>query len=282
MKTFIKKATFLFYIVAFYGCDKIDKPYDVPDVSGQSRKVIVEDFTGHTCGNCPEAAKTAEQLKELYGDNLIIIGVHSGGFAKPKTGYPDNRYSTDFRTEAGNTYNEEWKVDVAGNPNGLVSRRKINDNYIINPNNWSAAIEEIRALPVILKMELTVTYDSISRILEASVKAQSTADINGSHKLVICITEDKIIDWQKDYSMPIGQEDVPNYEHNHVLRGTITDKWGEELFAGSFPTGSLKLKTINNYTLNTNWNADNCHVIAYVYDATTYEIIQAEEIKLIP
>ena len=35
-----------------------------------------------------------------------------------------------------------------------------------------------------------------------------------SHNVVVCITEDRIIDWQT----VAGQGDVSNYEHNHVLR----------------------------------------------------------------
>ena len=34
-------------------------------------------LSGHKCGNCPRAEK-AEELKEIYGDQLIPIAIHAG------------------------------------------------------------------------------------------------------------------------------------------------------------------------------------------------------------
>ena len=39
------------------------------------------------------------------------------------------------------------------------------------------------------------------------------------HNIFICLAENNIINWQKD-----GQEEVENYEHNHILRSVIADE----------------------------------------------------------
>ena len=53
------------------------------------RVVLVEDFTGASCTNCPGAASTLESLLEKYPNNLIVIGVHSRFLALPaKSGDP--------------------------------------------------------------------------------------------------------------------------------------------------------------------------------------------------
>jgi thiol-disulfide isomerase/thioredoxin len=45
---------------------------------GVTRRVLLEDFTGHTCNNCPAAAVIAEGLQTFYGeDQLILVGVHA-------------------------------------------------------------------------------------------------------------------------------------------------------------------------------------------------------------
>lgn len=99
-----------FVILLILGaCDKIDKPRenttsligvnyierDNYAVAGFN-KVLLEDYTGHTCGNCPRAAEKAEELKTLYKDSLIVIAVHAGSFANPTSSYPN-----DYRTNVG-------------------------------------------------------------------------------------------------------------------------------------------------------------------------------------
>ena len=66
-------------------CDIIEEPFLVP-VAGSNdtipvvekvRKVLLEDFTGQKCPNCPEAAEIAHNLKTIYGEQLILLTVHA-------------------------------------------------------------------------------------------------------------------------------------------------------------------------------------------------------------
>ena len=44
-----------------------------------ARKVLIEDFTGQRCPNCPKATDEIHHLQETYGeDNIIAVGIHSG------------------------------------------------------------------------------------------------------------------------------------------------------------------------------------------------------------
>ena len=58
----------------------------------ECKKILLEDYTGHKCGNCPRAAEKAEELKEIYGDQLIPIAIHAGFFASDFGG----NFTTDF------------------------------------------------------------------------------------------------------------------------------------------------------------------------------------------
>lgn len=43
-----------------------------------ARKVLIEDFTGQKCVNCPKATDEIHVLQETYGeDNIIAVGIHS-------------------------------------------------------------------------------------------------------------------------------------------------------------------------------------------------------------
>ena len=63
---------------AVASCDYIDEPFRNPGGGGTAtangdtvlqteRAVLVEDFTGHQCKNCPKASKVLKQLDSLYG-----------------------------------------------------------------------------------------------------------------------------------------------------------------------------------------------------------------------
>ena len=69
---------FLLLPVLFWACDTVSyrdayevQPPVVPDTSTKdsnaldyTRKIFLEDYTGHTCGNCPFAAEEAKKMEE--------------------------------------------------------------------------------------------------------------------------------------------------------------------------------------------------------------------------
>ncbi len=98
---------------SFMACDKVEAPYKEEKEIKVNRKVLLEDFTGHKCVNCPNAHDIAHDLQELYGeDNLIVIATHAGFFSTPSSG----DFAYDFRTEAG----PEW-ADYYGIQNYLYN-----------------------------------------------------------------------------------------------------------------------------------------------------------------
>ena len=287
MEKVLKYISLSLLFFCFFACDYIEKPLADIQNGGNNpqdsiiRKLLIEDFTGHTCGNCPAAAKTAQQLQELYGKKIIIVGIHSGYFAEPDLS--GSKYTTDYRTAAGEAYNELWKNDVAGNPNGFVSRSKIiNNNIIIQPGSWGEAVELLKNNLPDISIDLNIVYDGNTRSLKATVKSKAINTLSEKHDLVLYLVEDKITDWQKDYSITSGDQDVENFIHKHVLRDNINGTWGEELFSSSFAAGDSIVKTYNNYLINPSWKAEDCSVIAYIYNTNTYEIIQAEEVHITP
>src|SRR5690606_27366869 len=93
-----------------------------------SRKALLEDYTGHTCGNCPAAAESAHQLAEQYGDKLVLMAVHAGFFSRLKN--PD--YLTSYTTSVGNDWDgsKGFGVSAVGNPNGMVNRKAYDGSLI--------------------------------------------------------------------------------------------------------------------------------------------------------
>ena len=99
----------------FQSCDVIEGPFTeeiiVEECAEKCKKILLEDYTGHKCGNCPRAAEKAEELKEIYGVQLIPIAIHAGFFASDFGG----NFTTDFTSIAGNEWDTFFGNSAAGN-----------------------------------------------------------------------------------------------------------------------------------------------------------------------
>ncbi len=61
------------------------------------RAVLIEDFTGQKCVNCPNGTTLINDIVETYGeDNVIAVGIHSGPLSKDG--------EDGLATETGNDY----------------------------------------------------------------------------------------------------------------------------------------------------------------------------------
>ena len=83
---------FSFLTLAISACTEIAPV--VPTLG--DRKVLVEEFTGVRCVNCPAGASELDNLRGIYGDRLVVVSIHTGDFSTP---YSDSKF--DFRTPEG-------------------------------------------------------------------------------------------------------------------------------------------------------------------------------------
>ena len=285
----IKFATLIITVLVFFACDKIEKPY-LEENGGKCgngslsipiKKILLEDYTGHTCGNCPRAAEQTELLVETYCDHIIPISVHAGFFADP---YVSGKYTYDFRTTTGYAWDGFFGNGSAGLPNGMVNRIEYNGTKILAYESWAAAVEQLLKEPPTINIKIENNFSKGTRELKTSVDVSFLKSTSEQLKLIVLIVEDSIINWQKDYEYVDlenpGNTDIENYVHRHVLRSTINGDWGNTIVEDGIEQGKILNKSFT-YVLNPEWLAEHCSVIAFVYRADTKEVIQAEVNKLI-
>lgn len=291
--------TLFSFIIVITSCDVVEGPYLIDDggitpadTSSNTyvKKVLIEDFTGHTCPNCPAAARELEAIHDVYGDQIIGMALHvTTGFASPWTGA--GKFEYDFRTKWGTDWDNFFGISNAGLPRGMVNRTGYPNDHKLGKNEWLAAV--ITELEKEFDFGISITTAISGGNGTITVNTELLNDVNGNYNLVVCLTESNIINWQKD-----GQSDIENYEHNHVLRTVLTD---EELSTSSSYTAGYEIVTtitINlsaleqyniDYSANTaingngnsgGWDAANMSVVAYIYDNTTKEIVQVQEAHL--
>lgn len=297
MKTRIKLflSAMLLSVFAFtISCDKIEEPYvkviesidtaacpipEFPAATTAVKRVLLEDYTGHTCVNCPSAAILAHNLKVANGDKLILLAVHAGFFAKPT---PGGDFTYDFRSEAGTAWDDFFKVGMVGNPNGMVNRIGYpQSTHIKSPPTWASAVSSALAGEPLLDLQMINEYDSTERKLCTHIKTRFITSINKNLKLIVVIAESGIIKPQKNNDPNSGVTPVIfDYSHSHVLRTAITTTWGSTIAsAGTANPESV----VNSYKhiLKDEYVPENCSVIAFVYDDETKEVLQAIEVDVI-
>lgn len=301
MRTFILKSLFFFATTTItVSCDFVqDANPPLETVSGGSgingidisdsitipnssvRKVMIEDYTGHKCGNCPAAAVELSNIETSNPGKIVPIAIHAGFFAKTNLQYP-----TDFQTTTGDTYDIKFGNSAAGNPNGLINRTDYgNSNFIKQYSSWSSATASQLATTPKFQISIKYKYNTGSLKLNADVTVKSLVNNTGIYKVVILLTEDSIIAEQLDYSKPVGSQFIANYEFNHVLRATINSAWGDNIFTSGAPLNTTETVSKTNFQLSSTFKIPKCHLVAYIYDAdasspTYYEVLQSEKLKM--
>ena len=249
MKAFKTIYVPILVLLAFVtACSEIDEDerliYVKPAPVG--RNVLIEDFTGQRCVNCPTASLEIEKLQEQYGaDTVIAVSIHSGPFAKSLRGVPYPLY-----TSEGDEYYNYWKVE--SQPMGVIDRTGTVDYTL-----WSTRVKEEVVKTAPLSLYVTCLYDEATRQADISVFGTGT-DGNTTGKLQVWLTEDHITDFQL---MPDGSRNDA-YIHNHVLRCCVNGTWGtpiEVRESEDFHQGFSQ-------TIDEAWQPNNMSVVAFIYN----------------
>ena len=272
----------LIFAVSFNSCDKVDAPFiESRDYCNGNKKVLIEDYTGHGCVNCPGAAVLAQELKEIFCGRAVIIAVHAGYFAQPD--FENNPvFAANFTTEAGNEWDTYFGNSAKGNPNGLIDRAQINDSYVIFPQSWAEVADPLLMEPAEAFITINNDFNVSNNTLSTNIKTEFQQDIEGSFKVIVCITQDNIIAPQKNNDPEIGATPIDStYVHNHVLRGTLNGSWGEYVST----TGAVAMNEVYEKTYDiefpASWIPKDCHVVAFVYNESNKQVLQAEEIPVL-
>jgi len=278
----IRYLILLAFLVVFVtnSCDKVAAPYvEKVNYCSGDKKVLLEDYTGHECVNCPGAALLAHTLQEDFCDRVVIMAVHAGFFARPST--YDPLFANDFRTEAGNAWDTFFGNGAQGNPNGLISRVPVNDNFVVTPGNWGTAIAPLLQQPAKASLILKNTFDHTNKKLTTKITTTFLDAVEGDINLLVCLTQDSIIAPQKNNTPEAGETPIDeNYVHMHMLRTTLNGIWGESINGGNSVGYGDKFS--QEYTLDfiDEWVPKNCHVVAFIYHEDTKAVIQVEEIAV--
>lgn len=294
------------FAISITSCDYVSNPYPernanigdtascpsptFPVITTHTKKILIEDYTGHACPNCPRAARNIDTLETQNPGKIIALAIHAGGLSAPLPGHGSttpNDFLDDYRSTPGNTYDPFFKCSTSGLPSLLVNRKDydaVNLTHLKDYRQISSIVSAYLPEASVVDLQLSLNYDSSTRKICCAVRDSFLTAVTGTYKLVVVLAQDSIIGWQDD----VDHGMVPNYVFNHMLRDAITPTgaWGEPLVTNSAAAGTVAVHRFA-YIIPSDYRSiacvpKNCRIIAFIYNTATQEIIQSEEAKIIP
>ena len=317
MKNYIYILSFTF--ICFSSCDKIEKPipelpggldwnlypgdsldylalynFNSPDSnweinSNTKRNILLEYYTGHKCPNCPGAAKIGKEI-EANNDNVFMVSIHAieGNvfqYTLPPildaNGDGIFEFTTDFTTDAGNTYAEDIPgLDLL--PNGTINRmtnsNDPNEEIWFEASEWVTAINQLDNNDLIANIQVQTNYFPSTNGLFIHTESEIKTNLTGDYRLIIYLLRESVIASQDSINTVAYY-----YNHHNVLSDNINGAWGTPIGANNileetkfYNDFSFRLPTDSTY------NIENLSLVTYLCNRNTFEIIQVTKTDLEP
>jgi hypothetical protein len=248
------------------------------------RNILIEDFTGHKCIFCPAAADLAHQLHMANPGRVFTTSIHAGVDGIGDFQSVDAEYTLDFTNPDGlfiGTWFGQNDPGFVGNPRGPISRVNVGGNIFQGPGQWSSITSTLLSennLRVNLQSHLNYYPSTKGAFLHVEVdKIDPT--LTNELGIVAYLLEDSLVGDQKMSDNSHNH----NYVHRDIHRKNLNNMpFGRQLTAADLNNGKYYV----NYSflvpnqLDGAFNAENMHVLVYVYDMTTLEIYQVIKQKI--
>lgn len=237
-----------------------------PDAVKRSSLLI--EYSGWQCVNCPTAAEEAHRLKELYGEDLVVVVMHPE--SNPNTRH-NNKPALNYTCpEADSIYIMMGGTNTTPFPTGNVNMvQDVSKGYFQDFDKWGTLVSQAYASlkPILLSQEVRGSADSRDIWMAMDITNLDTKAIEAT--LQVWLTEDNVIGSQKK---PEGTD--KNYVHNHLMRASISPIWGEVLPIDAHMTEQV----VYEYTLPDKVVKENCNIVAIV--SVNGEVVQAKETRI--
>ena len=208
--------------------------------SSFTKKVLLEDFTGTWCPNCPPAA--ASVASAVNGTSIFGVGYHYGD--------PMEITETNFWTSHYN---------VTGFPTVYVNGPDTRWDY---PDMAQVDGELAEEATVGLAVQAAVIGGKLDLEVKVGFKTTPSEEV----KLMIYLIEGSAT----SNSAQAGSSQGASYVHNDILREVYTDQLGDVIPASSTTAGGIFTRTITGLDIPSNaTDFDDLKVVAYVRNTYT-------------
>jgi hypothetical protein len=193
--------------------------------NAENKNAVLEEFTGIHCTYCPDGHKIANQIHAQHPNDVVLINVHTGGYANPNPGEPD------FRTTFGSALASQ--SGLTGYPSGTVNRHVFSGtSTAMGRGSWGGAVNQVLGQSSYCNIALEGTLNVQTRELTVNVEVYYTGNTSANSNYInVVLLQDNVEGPQIGASNFYPEMILPNgnYNHMHMLRHMLTGQWGEQI-----------------------------------------------------
>lgn len=228
----------------------------LPTATKFNQNVLIEDYTGTWCGYCPRISYAIELVEEQTTD-AYVVAIHRGSTD------PGNSYYDPYNFSAGTL---EDLIGLEGYPTGMLNR--ITEWIYPEPNNVSQVVN-LTSDQSDVGLALSPTLNGNTMNIDVNVKFGGQFSASNA-KLVVYVLEDGLEFNQTNYTSYYGGGNViPNFEHNHVLRASLTNLLGDQIPASEYSADNVYQVNFNGAVPSSIANTENMSVVAVVINGSS-------------
>ena len=211
-----------------------------------TKRVLIEDYTGTWCGNCTRVALAIERVLAKT-DRAEIVAIHNG----------DDPYHFDGIGPLRN-------LIYPGLADLPLPTSRLNRTVVWKFPETSNVQQAIDLTGYNCGLGLAVNSNLNGQNIDLNVKVKFAEDYQNL-KLVVYLLEDDLTYFQVNYTSSYygGVNPIPNYNHDNVVRSTVTDILGDSM-GTSFAAGSTFERSFSVTVPANVENASNIRFVAFV------------------
>lgn len=257
-----------------------DSTYVAAAEPADPHMILVEDFTGASCSNCPAAHEVLNNLAAQHQNRLAILGMHIFNFGQANPyDSPDGLYhhAYDFRTQDATDISNTIFGGVSAMPAAGFDRRNGIGGGILNPPSdnlavsalWSNIITGLVDTSSPINLTVKSSLNTAGDTAYVVVRVAYTKAVSTKNTLSVAITESNLLDLQEDPNAPNSVYDI-DYQFNDVVRGFVSATMGSSMLdsLSTKEAGRVFIRSFL-YKVDPSWKAANCKVVAFVANAET-------------
>lgn len=257
------KRIYIYFFIAlfvFCSCNNISEDERLIDIPSAiiKRNVLVEEFTGQRCINCPNAANTLHDIQKNYSsNNVIVVSIHGGNLA-----VANSSKTVGFRTKLADLYYNNYNKPLL--PSAIINKQ----GGVLPQAQWASEIYNKLQEETNTNIILNCTIKNSTLSIATTIKYNDETKQNA--KLQLWLVEDSVVAPQQFPNNIIKKD----YLHNNILREAINGTSGQDIVLEHNKDNIYN----NKIDINTAYNKNNLHVVAFVYNNNG--VLQVSKLKI--
>lgn len=253
-----------------------------------SHNVLVEEFTGQSCSNCPAAHASLDAIiaQPGYGTRVNIVCLYPlSGIAGPQT-IPPPGAAYNFTDSSATSVLTGIYGALPGLPSAGFDRTVFNGAIINLPGGWGSFIDTRKVVTDSLNLSVKSIYNTATKTATITAIVTYLDSVSVNHNLSIVVVEDSITDFQEKYAS--GSTFIDStYLFNDVFRAMLTSVPGGDPLPVAKGKGRV-YQRVYTYTPMPHYPSElapvvaHLRVIAFVNCANPgdYHVVQSMQAKL--